>query len=137
MSSLRDIARFKSEHFAPVLPEDCQVNPGVYGAELAFWLSAELARSGIATSYPNSEDWGWFIEFLPDSGSEFAIHCGNEEGAHDRWLLSLRRRARKMFGRNKPPYEEASALVAAIRSVLMGAAFVHEMEWFYDQDQAV
>lgn len=87
----RDIVRFKSEHFAPVLPEDCQVNPGVYGAELAFWLSAELARSGVATSYPNPEDWGWFIEFLPDSGSEFAVHCGNEEGVRDRWLLSLRR----------------------------------------------
>ena len=70
MSSLRDSARFESEHFAPVLPEDCQVSPGVYGAELAFWVSAELARSGIATSYPNSEDWGWFIEFMRESGSD-------------------------------------------------------------------
>ena len=136
MSSLRDIVRFKSEHFAPVLPEDCQVNPGVYGAELAFWLSAELARSGVATSYPNPEDWGWFIEFLPDSGSEFAVHCGNDEGASDRWLLSLRRHARKMFGRDKSPYEEAAALIAAIRWVLTASPFVHEMEWLYDQDQA-
>lgn len=137
MQSLRDIARFRSEHFTPVLPEDCQVNPGVYGAELAFWLSAELARSGVATSYPAAEDWGWFIEFLPESGSEFAVHCGNDEGARDRWLLSLRRHARKMFGRDKPPYEEASELVAAIHALLTSSPHVQEMEWVYEQEQAV
>jgi len=136
MSSLRDIARFKSEHFAPVLPEDSQVNPNVYGAELAYWLSAELARAGVVTSYPNAEDWGWFVEFLPESGSEFAVHCGNEEGARDRWLLSLRRNARKMFGRDKPPYEEASKLVAAIRALLSASPHVQEVEWLYDQNQA-
>jgi hypothetical protein len=136
MDSLRDIARFKSDHFVPVLPEDSQVNPGVYGAELAFWLSAELARASVVTSYPNAEDWGWFIEFLPESGSEFAVHCGNEEGARDRWLLSLRRHARKMFGRDKPPFEEASKLIAAIRALLTASPYVQEMEWLYDQDQA-
>ena len=136
MNSLRDIARFKSEYLAPALPEDSQVNPGVYGAELAFWLSAELARAGVATSYPSAEDWGWFIEFLPESGSEFAVHSGNEEGARNRWLLSLRRHARKLFGRDKPPYEEASTLVEAIRGVLASSAHVQEVEWLYDQDQA-
>lgn len=119
-----------------MLPEECQVNPGVYGAELAFWLSAELARSGVATSYPTAEDWGWFIEFLPESGSEFAVHCGNDEGARDRWLLSLRRHARKMFGRDRPPYEEALKLVAAIRELLTSSPHVQEMEWLYDQEQA-
>ena len=132
MDSLRDIARFKSEHFVPVLPEGSQVNPGVYGAELAFWLGAELARAGVVTSYPNAEDWGWFIEFLPASGSEFAVHCGNEEGARDRWLLSLRRHARKMFGRDKPSYEEASKLIATIRGLLTASPYVQEMEWLYD-----
>jgi hypothetical protein len=105
MNALRDIARFKSARFSPVLPEDCQLNPQVYGAELAYWLCTELARRGVATSYPNSEDWGWFIEYLPQSGSEFAVHCGNVDGAQDQWLLSLRRHARKVFGRDKPPYE--------------------------------
>src|SRR5262245_29293448 len=56
MEELRDIAR--SERFSPVLPDESQVNPGVYGAELAFWLCAELAALGVITSYPVSEDWG-------------------------------------------------------------------------------
>lgn len=137
MSTLRDIARFKSMHFAPVLPDDSQVNPGVYGAELAFWLCTELARRGTVTSYPNAEDWGWFIEFFPNTGSEFAVHCGNEEGSNERWLLSLRRYPRKMFGRDKPPYEEASALIEAIRELLTTTGVVHELEWLYGKDHAV
>src|SRR4029079_14060405 len=61
MSALRDIAEFRSTRFAPVLPDDAQVNPQVYGAELAFWLCTELAKRGVMTSYPDFEDWGWFI----------------------------------------------------------------------------
>lgn len=30
---------FDSDLFQPFLPESAQVNPKVYGAELAFWLS--------------------------------------------------------------------------------------------------
>lgn len=127
--------QFKSELFAPVLPEECQVNPEVYGAELAFWLCTELAQRGIATSYPTAEDWGWFIEFLPESGSEFAVHCGNVEGKRNVWLLSLRRHARKMFGRDKPPFEEAAALVKGIQELLASTPGITEIEWLYEEGE--
>ncbi len=58
MSTIIDIAEFKSSKFEPILPEESQVNPEVYGAELAYWVSTELARRGLATMYPGSEDWG-------------------------------------------------------------------------------
>jgi hypothetical protein len=93
MESIRDIVEFRSSRLSPVLPDDAQVNPGRYGAELAFWLCVELAKRGVVTSYPESEDWGWFIEYITESGSEFAIHCGNIDGTSDQWLLSLRRHA--------------------------------------------
>src|SRR5690606_27273095 len=57
---------FISSEFRPYLPEQCQANPGVYGFELAQWLSMALAEQGLATSYPLGEDWGWFIEYLDD-----------------------------------------------------------------------
>lgn len=136
MSSLRDIAQFRSEHFRPVLPEDCQVNPQVYGAELAYWLCTELAQRGIATSYPSAEDWGWFIEFFPETGSEFAVHCSNLEGKRDEWLLSLRRHARKIFGRDKPPFEEAARLVEGIRELLTNCTSVSDLQWFYEREHA-
>jgi len=136
MSTLRDIAQFTSQYFAPVLPADCQVNPEVYGAELAYWLCTELARRGVVTSYPTAEDWGWFIEFVPATGSEFAVHCGNVDGAKDRWLLSLRRHPRKMFGRDKPPYEEAAPLVQGLRELLASSSQVSELQWLYESANA-
>jgi hypothetical protein len=135
MDALRDIARFRSERFAPTLPEDSQVNPQVYGAELAFWLCTELARRGVVTSYPHSEDWGWFVEYFTPRGSEFAVHCGNVDGARDRWLLSLRRYGRKMFGRDKPPYDDAAPLIEGIRALLNGSA-VADLEWLYQSKDA-
>jgi hypothetical protein len=90
----------------------------------------------VATSYPNSEDWGWFIEYLPQSGSEFAVHCGNVDGAQDQWLLSLRRHARKVFGRDKPPYEEAQPVVSGIRALLESTPDIQQLEWVYDVDDA-
>lgn len=132
MDALRDIVEFRSNRFAPVLPEDSQVNPQVYGAELAYWLCSELAKRGVVTSYPNSEDWGWFIEYITDAGSEFAIHCGNVGGAKDHWLLSLRRHGRKMFGRDKPPYSEAAPVVEGIRALVEGDGDLSDVQWLYD-----
>jgi len=72
---------FESAKFLPYLPEDCQVNPGVYGFELALWLSQTLMRENILTSYPISEDWGWFIEYM-EGDAEFMLGCTSqaEEG---------------------------------------------------------
>ena len=80
MPELVDIAEFNSEKFRPVLPDEAQVNPGVFGAELAWWLCTELAVRGVVTSYPEYEDWGWYLNHSTQSGAEFAIHCGNVSG---------------------------------------------------------
>ena len=133
MELLTNVARFRSERFAPALPEDCQVNPEVYGAELAFWLGAALARRGVVTSYPQSEDWGWFIEYADASGAEFAIHCYNVDGSKDRWLLSLRRFGRKLFGRDKPPLALATPLITGIREVLQEESSVSELTWLFPE----
>jgi hypothetical protein len=73
---------FSSPKFLPLLPEDCQGNPGVYGFELAWWLAQALAKNGVVTSYPLGEDWGWLIEHITPEGAEFTIGCSSmaEEG---------------------------------------------------------
>ena len=73
---------FSSAEFLPVLPEQCQSNPGAYGFELAWWLAQALAQKGVVTSYPLGEDWGWFIEYINPSEVEFTIGCSSmaEEG---------------------------------------------------------
>jgi len=125
---LLDMAEFTSEALSPFLSEGSQVNPQVYGAELAFWLSRALAAEGFNTSYLIAKDWGWFLEYETDSGSMFAIHCENVEGSRTRWSLSLRRFGRKMFGRDKPPYEDANNLVEQILRVLENDEAISEVE---------
>lgn len=130
MGIIIDIAEFKSTKFEPVLPEESQVNPEVYGAELAYWVSAELARRGLAPMYPGSEDWGWYVEWFTEAGSEFALHCSNVEGMKDHWLISLRRHARKMFGRDKPAFTEAEVLINALREALHAEPSIESLKWY-------
>lgn len=73
---------FTSAKFLPFLPEACQVNPGVYGFELALWLSQALVRANLPTSYPMSEDWGWFIEYI-DGDAEFMIGCASQSAPEE------------------------------------------------------
>ncbi|MEI9995005.1 MAG: hypothetical protein WDM91_10455 [Rhizomicrobium sp.] len=72
--------RFKSDAFLPTLPEDSQVNPGVYGFELAFWLSQRLADAGFSTCYPQEEDWGWFVDSSLNN-AEVMVGCRSTCGA--------------------------------------------------------
>jgi hypothetical protein len=130
-ADLWDIATFTSAKFTPVLPEDSQVNPNVYGAELAWWLAMTLVTRGIVTSYPIAEDWGWFIEYTTQDG-EFAVHCGNIGDTNDKWQLSLRRFGQKLFGRGKPSLDKATPLVDAIKSALSDDAAISDLNWLYD-----
>lgn len=133
--TLCDLAEFTSSSFRPFLPEGSQVNPEVYGAELAFWLSSELAKRTVFTSYPEHEDWGWYIEYRTADGSEFAVHCSNVRGTPDRWALQLRRFGRKLFGRDKPPFSDAGALVEAVQATLNESPVASEIDWKYRHDQ--
>jgi len=119
---------FKSNAFRPLLPEESQVNPGRYGAELAWWLCGRLATKGVFTAYPNFEDWGWFVEYIVDD-NEYWLCCGNIDGTDDRWLVYLKAHAKSMFGRNRAPLETAAPLLNALREVLEESEEVAEIEW--------
>lgn len=69
---------FSSTKFLPTLPEACQAGPGTYGFELALWLAQSLCRCGIVTSYPNSDDWGWCLDYTPSSELSFVIGCASQ-----------------------------------------------------------
>lgn len=73
---------FSSNKFLPFLPEEAQSNPGVYGFELASWMSQALARKGVITTYPLQEDWGWLIEHVRDE-FEVIVGCSSVCGEGD------------------------------------------------------
>ena len=120
---------FQSTRFTPFLPEEAQVNPQVYGAELTYWLAEQLARHNVVTSYPNFEDWGWFLEYITTEGDEYWLCCSNSEGRSDAWLCYLEPKPRGLFGRNKPPVEGASAVLDTLRTVLDATPEVQNAVW--------
>lgn len=119
---------FKSELFKPFLSEDAQVNPHVYGAELAWWLCRELAIEGIETTYPDFEDWGWFIEYFIDD-NEYWLCCGNVDESLNQWRVYLHPHAKSMFGRNKAPIELAEPLLVALDKVLSKCPEITDIIW--------
>jgi hypothetical protein len=120
---------FDSQMFSPFLPDDAQVNPGVYGAELAFWLSQQLAQRGRPTSYPQYEDWGWFIEYTTEENDEYWLCCTNKDGAHNKWRCYLEPKAKSFFGRNKASVEGARPLLHALRDVLTEEHGISNVTW--------
>ena len=90
---------FRSDLFKPYLPEASQVNPNVLGFELAHWLSRELAARGTVTSYPNAEDWGWFLDFH-EAGVDYMICCmGSLEDRDYEWRVYVTQ-PKKLFRRS-------------------------------------
>jgi hypothetical protein len=124
---------FTSEKFKPFLPEDSQVNPHVYGAELAYWLSEKLAEKKVITTYPNNEDWGWFIEFFVDD-NEYWLCCSNSDEQGKEWRCFLRPHAKSMFGRNKAHISHAEPLLLALRELLEETPEISNIKWSNDYD---
>ncbi len=125
---------FDSILFQPFLPENSQVNPNIYGAELAFWLSKQLAIKGIITSYPHHEDWGWFLEYITDLGDEYWLCCGNREGSSNRWLCYFVPKPKSLFKFNTPRVENAQSLLDTLNAVLHEALLINNIHWSNDFD---
>ena len=106
---------FQSDRFRPFLPDDCQVNPNVLGFELAEWLSRQLASRGTITSYPQYEDWGWFLERDVD-GFDYMICCtGGMEASTFEWQVYVTPIRRLFKG---PKLDRSPEILKDVRLVL-------------------
>jgi hypothetical protein len=89
----------------------------VLGFELASWLSRELAARGIVTSYPEQEDWGWYLE-RSDGDTEYMICCsGGEYDGGFEWTVFVTR-ARGVFRRSTQD-ETCGQLQEQVRQLLV------------------
>ena len=120
---------FDSILFHPFLSDEAQVNPRIYGAELAFWLSRKLAGRGIETSYPRSEDWGWYLEYSRQDGKAYLLRCANFDGNDSQWRCIVEPRGQGMLGLKKAPLDDAAPLLQALRSILSSEGDIHNVTW--------
>lgn len=119
---------FESHLFRPFLPEESQVNPQVYGAELAYWLSKQLAELQVITTYPISEDWGWFIEYLRND-KEYWVCCRNCDELPHKWWISIEPRSKSFFGRSKASMTDAEPLIKALHRLLDNNPDISNVTW--------
>jgi hypothetical protein len=120
---------FESHLFTPFLLDECQVNPGSCGAELAFWLSRKLAENNCLTSYPEADDLGWNLEYAAASGAEFLISCRNAEGSTKRWSCQVQAISKGPFAWRKPSLEEAAELIICLKKVLTEESSINKTIW--------
>lgn len=124
---------FTSSLFKPFLPENSQVNPHVYGAELAYWLSENLAKKNIFTTYPNYEDCGWFLEYFVDD-NEYMLCCNNTDEEGKEWQCFLRPQSKSLFGKKRAPIEKAVPLLNALKELLEETPGISSIRWSNDYD---
>lgn len=128
---MKTSVQFTSRLFIPFLPDDSQVNTKVYGAELTYWLSRELAHKNIITSYPEYEDWGWFIEFLA-AENEYWLCCANNNEEGTQWQCFLRPKTKGFWKRSKAPIEGAAPLLEAVQQILTETPGISDIVWSND-----
>ena len=54
----RGVYWFTSPKFEIEIGEDDEINPRIYGRQLAIWLKAQLEKSGYTVEEVINEDWG-------------------------------------------------------------------------------
>ena len=69
---------FLSNRFKPVVDEDENTNPGIYGQELSEWLAEKLKNTGYAVKEIVPEDWGWCIVLDGFQRYFFWVGCNGE-----------------------------------------------------------
>lgn len=122
------VVDFSSELFRPLLPDKCQVNWQTFGAELAFWLSGQLAKKGIITSYPYFDEWGWFVEYCVDD-NQYLLCCSNTDELGREWCCFLQPQSKGMLGRKKAPVKQAALLLCALSELLEETSGITDIEW--------
>lgn len=76
---------FESSAF-PVTPgEDEETNPGIYGRELASWISEQLRAVGLHAGSIIPEDFGWCVPVRSPPYSLYVV-CASGELA-DQWQV--------------------------------------------------
>ncbi len=78
---------FKSDLFEVEPGEDDEINPGIYGRQLAKWLKVQLEHRGYTIEPTIKEDWGRCLMCARDPFMLW-VGCGNMQNLDEENLLS-------------------------------------------------
>lgn len=123
--------RFRSAAFKPQRPEEDQVNPGVYGEELASWLAERIMEAEGLKSRVDFEDFAWLVELPLGDGTAWLL-CANEYGSDEIWMIDIREAPRLLgwLRRSKLPLAAVFDLSKKLQAILVAEPSISEIEWF-------
>ncbi len=65
---MKTFVEFRSEKFPPYDGEEDQINPGLWGKRLAWYMVRALAERGIEVEKIIGEDWGYYLSIQSGGG---------------------------------------------------------------------
>lgn len=117
---------FRSTAF-PDDPHEAELDGGVHGMALAFWLADVLVGAGMRAGDPFPEDYGWMLA-VPGPG-RVSITCSAVSGTVDEHVVVVEDAPRRI----RKPDPDAAALVARTVEVIAAALAahpdVHDVTW--------
>jgi hypothetical protein len=106
------VIRFKTDRFDVSKERPNPINP-IPGESLLLWIR-ERARSDVAVSEPDAEDWGWYSHVEWHGRRYMLGSCASaDDGADWEWILQIEKHrsiAEKLLGRAKMSKDDACAL---------------------------
>ena len=71
---------FSSTKFLPTCRKPASPVPAPTASNWPCGWPRRCAASGIVTSYPNGDDWGWCLDYQPSNELSFIIGCASQTG---------------------------------------------------------
>ena len=114
------LVSFRSTRFDPTAETPNPINP-IAGQAVLNWLRAELAKAQYASTEPDTEDWGWYINVEGGGASYMVGASADAEGSTPsvEWVIQVHRHQslkEKLLGRNQMAVDDP--LVALIERIV-------------------
>lgn len=123
---MAQLISFKTSLFDPGQERPNPINP-IAGESVLHWIRERVLKGKYASSEPDAEDWGWYIEvdagesgYLIGAGGEFE-ESDRKSGADLEWLIQIHKQRsikEKLLGRNK--LQDDDPFVAELVDALKG-----------------
>ena len=129
---MKTCVEFRSDRFPAYPDEEQQINPGIWGKQLAEFVSAGLKSRGIAAGKPVAEDWGWLVP-IENESFPLWIGCANYDDGFLCFIEPSKPFIRRYFKKISTE-SQVSAVAKALDSLLASEASVGDVRWWTRQE---
>lgn len=126
---------FRSHRFPQIAGEGKEINPGIWGNQLADFLRDNLRRQGFETEEPILEDWGWVVPVVnPQFRLWIGCSCYPEYPDGFLCFIEPHTPSVRQFFRKIDTTERVSSLRLAMDTVLNEGVGIRDKRWWTHEE---